>query len=647
MAPEPFQYTPLAPQELRLLRLRWNKQHDGSGADTNRIYTYPSAEGSIQCDIAAYSISDCPPYSALSYAWGQEDATEPLILNQRLIKIKRNLASFLRQAHPDIVRTLCRACFVLELGPCCCGRDSPPERLTREVGFIWIDALCINQDDVVEKTAQIGQMREIYARANRIIIWLGPLSSHSDMAMDLLADLAERRRSADYSPLHFSTEDIVALQCLQKRSWWRRVWVWQEATTPGVPEEFWCGDKRLDFDDAVDANNYIDWNLCNPKEPGGGLSLTKTIIYNSNLNRMKDLQRVRRGQPNPKTRYDLILDHFIGLEATDERDKILAFLPVYQDLTGEHHQPGTTTLRPPPVMNVDSNFASLLHQLVIYILETRSDFTILLYCTTATTIPTMVDHCVHKLPSWVPSFPASAYKDPRLVPGCKRYSAGGTRHDDIVPLFLDDAKTVLRLEGIQIDIVIDTHEPRFAKGETGFYNTELLSRFQRWLKSLAKWFIDTTTGEDFDPGVYGNIDAANHALNLVLTCDVKYGEGESEPASRGNSLALPFFEINKNAVHEAYLQVDENSSSMENKVTFELLTSSPYSLIFRTANGYLGNGGAPEKGDVVVVLLGLPIPLLMRRKAEGWIIVGVCFVAGIMDGEALKMGLATEVFEII
>jgi predicted AAA+ superfamily ATPase len=48
--------------------------------------------------------------------------------------------------------------------------------------IIWVDALCINQQDVNEKTRQVGMMGEIYRRCSRVYIWLGP---NDDAASDV------------------------------------------------------------------------------------------------------------------------------------------------------------------------------------------------------------------------------------------------------------------------------------------------------------------------------------------------------------------------------------------------------------------------------------------------------------------------------
>jgi hypothetical protein len=52
----------------------------------------------------------------------------------------------------------------------------------------WVDALCINQEDVAEKNCQVGMMGEIYAGAELVIAWLGSATEDSDLAMKLLEE---------------------------------------------------------------------------------------------------------------------------------------------------------------------------------------------------------------------------------------------------------------------------------------------------------------------------------------------------------------------------------------------------------------------------------------------------------------------------
>ncbi|KAF9872968.1 hypothetical protein CkaCkLH20_09478 [Colletotrichum karsti] len=99
------------------------------------------------------------PYAALSYAWGNDPDTECITVNGLPFMARKNLClslQRLRKEDEDIV--------------------------------IWVDSICINQDDMVEKGVQIAQMNMIYGGATLVTIWLGEESPSSGMAMSLLDD---------------------------------------------------------------------------------------------------------------------------------------------------------------------------------------------------------------------------------------------------------------------------------------------------------------------------------------------------------------------------------------------------------------------------------------------------------------------------
>lgn len=52
-----------------------------------------------------------------------------------------------------------------------------------EAGFTWIDALCINQNDLEEKNQQVPSMRYVYSFAKHVTAWLGEASADSNLAM--------------------------------------------------------------------------------------------------------------------------------------------------------------------------------------------------------------------------------------------------------------------------------------------------------------------------------------------------------------------------------------------------------------------------------------------------------------------------------
>jgi hypothetical protein len=87
-------------------------------------------------------------YHALSYVWGSKHATRPILLNGMMFPVTANLEGALRH-----LRELYRE-----------GR--------RDL-VLWVDALCINQDDVEERTEQVQLMGHIYAHCEEVIAYLG------------------------------------------------------------------------------------------------------------------------------------------------------------------------------------------------------------------------------------------------------------------------------------------------------------------------------------------------------------------------------------------------------------------------------------------------------------------------------------------
>jgi hypothetical protein len=59
--------------------------------------------------------------------------------------------------------------------------------------------------------------------------------------------------------------------------------------------------------------------------------------------------------------------------------------------------------------------------------------------------------------------------------------------------------------------------------------------------------------------------------------------------------------------------------------------------MFTTTAGFLGKGSSKaEPGDMVAILFGCRTPFIVRRDADHFILMGECFVHGLMDGEAIS-----------
>jgi hypothetical protein len=118
----------------------------------------------IRCELKSVKILDAngsatveSSFYALSYTWGKPDFCHTIICNGSDIKITPNLFDALRHL-----------------------------RLEKRSRTLWIDAICINQNNMDEKSIQVPLMKHIYSQATGVIIWLGLEDESTKQALDMI-----------------------------------------------------------------------------------------------------------------------------------------------------------------------------------------------------------------------------------------------------------------------------------------------------------------------------------------------------------------------------------------------------------------------------------------------------------------------------
>ncbi|KAG0652979.1 Heterokaryon incompatibility protein [Hyphodiscus hymeniophilus] len=128
-----------------------------------RLLTLTGGERSafVTCELKHYSLIDHPPYTSLSYCWGNPDITKTIIVNGVKFQATVNLESALRQLQAD--------------------------------GFtnMWVDAICINQNDREERSRQVLRMKRIYTEASDVVVWLGLETESSKATMSYIELLTQ------------------------------------------------------------------------------------------------------------------------------------------------------------------------------------------------------------------------------------------------------------------------------------------------------------------------------------------------------------------------------------------------------------------------------------------------------------------------
>ncbi|KAG8166202.1 hypothetical protein KVR01_004754 [Diaporthe batatas] len=211
-----------------------------STPDSTRVLVLFPAERTkddLRCHMDEIRLPDAENkgqgFTALSYVWGSDEAFHAIWFGNHLLRIRPNLDSALRNLR----------------------------RRDRSIR-LWVDAVCIDQSDLIERNHQVQQMRDIFSAASETVIYLGPqdggntgysawnfLERHSLWALDENRNV-DRNVAARLEKhlIHFRGElKDVELDVLS-RSWFRRLWVFQEAVV-SRSLSLQCGNRRISWDD--------------------------------------------------------------------------------------------------------------------------------------------------------------------------------------------------------------------------------------------------------------------------------------------------------------------------------------------------------------------------------------------------------------
>jgi hypothetical protein len=163
-----YQYTPLdsAGLQIRLLTLPFEikqvlgKRHDKplTGSLTNYYLPSPSLSRVERTKRS----SRLPIFCALSYVWGHGARPQEILIDGKSLPITANLYAALRDLQADAFGGAIQ---------------------------VWVDAICINQDDFAERSAQIRLMRDIYHLASDVKVWLGPRTDETTRCSIFIARL--------------------------------------------------------------------------------------------------------------------------------------------------------------------------------------------------------------------------------------------------------------------------------------------------------------------------------------------------------------------------------------------------------------------------------------------------------------------------
>jgi hypothetical protein len=565
-----YQYSPLsqARREIRLLHLIPGK---------------PFARIAVALETVVLKGLGNPYYEALSYTWGSAKNPAEILVERsfrRTIKVTRNLYEALQHLRrEDQTRTM------------------------------WVDAVCINQTDLEERSQQVAIMTEIYKSASQVLVWLGPEADNSDVAFRCLYTLNQhlavtnddRVISTDGDkiwadptvPLPFQEHEKVALAKLLARPWVSRVWVHQEAILGQERTIVICGTDVIPWSVLIDATSTLRW---------------KPLRFSESLQDLQNAIRQWRGFSTlPRHGFPDILDSLQFLrpcECSMPCDRVYAAFGLS----------GTSLVDMGIVPDYTKSVQEVFEQAAWWYIQSTGDVNIISYVANRNTLP--------NLPSWVPDWTAD------MVPfRLHRSNAGrGSKARYSRPSNGKLAVTGSILTHISQARPCGTH----LRTPTGLSRASAL--FAQFLVCLARDGLIIPTAENLSR--YTGIFWQNFFEDPKATTE-RPSRKLAEAVLR-RAFALP------DAADHEFSKVSLNSAA------FDAWWCCRQRCFFNGSKGEHGLGPATTRpGDVVAMILGADEAVTLRPLDNGYYhLVGPTWISGYMDGEALLGPLPHE-YEII
>ncbi|KAK4973391.1 hypothetical protein LTR42_005376 [Elasticomyces elasticus] len=291
-------YDNLSAGQFRLLRLFATEKHDD-----------------IRCCLRTFTAAspDCPSYRAVSYAWGARTSTTPICISSQGNALQRETTHECRLHSQNLFDLLNQL------------------RSEQSDCWLWIDALCINQDDNGERSQQVKLMGEIFRAANTVLIWLGPFTGlsnepyldHTGVAYDVKRMI--QRDHHTQKPLPYNEDfqypepppEMVEGQGICALPYWRRRWIVQElllarSVVLQVREKQFTMAALEEAVKLADAHTSGDRHICNKIASVQGSAAA--LLARHSLVRYEDQECQ---QP-----YDLVYAMHSLIEPKEHRDKL-------------------------------------------------------------------------------------------------------------------------------------------------------------------------------------------------------------------------------------------------------------------------------------------------------------------------------------
>lgn len=588
-------------------------------------------DGNIQCNLTTVSlaIQPIPCFNALSYVWGAATPRKAIRVNGMPTTVTANLELALRtlQGRPPSAN-LARAVI-----------DTP----------IWIDALCINQDDLEERGQQVSMMDVIYGAARLVLIFLGEGDSQTDWAIERLSDAEFQRGMHDLGVINLAnarrlTEDQIRVMYILahnviRRPWWSRMWVIQELVLASRDPIMICGNKDIQWTEYSDLYQI-----------GVGFCAMFALSFPE---RWKKICQTRRSYPpissaifdwrRTRDRYHgkgalqfiNIFPTLLKSQATDSRDLIYGCL----GLASHEDSCKIVVDYTRPVMDVFQDMAALIWTSTDQKALTKS----------VQRFSFNRDPNPPQYPSWVPDFRAQVLEESEWFTSSGLYAGPLSEEVRIwrsSNITLGGAGRVLKIQGVVMDSIgEECHVDRFyGSGVSSLEDSglDLLLRLEDMIVGGKGRHIDSRhplyTLRDLKA-----VETVPQILANFMDPGIQDGS-DADPIQMWDSL-LNLGRRQSCTTSQTYFNEPENGQEgLDADMLVPLLEALDRRIahrkVFLTNAGFAGVGTANlETGDVIILPCGASCLYLLRPLSSGYNMIGFAYVSGLWDLDRIDVAV--------
>jgi hypothetical protein len=570
--------------------------------------------------------------------------------------------------------------------------DNIKQRYNSRNFHIWIDAVCINQDDLDERAAQVSIMGQIYSKAFRVIIWLGNSLHKTNRALELIDALSQiseeqlalmKQHTLSLSKTYgigttsIRLSDWQVLGSFLGRTWFERVWTLQEYALPRHTIVL-CGTNRIPWLNVWKVSNMFQatgwYHVLHNLEPHAHPDTRETPMQSNyalkgsiwlhvfTMTNLRALLWPDEVENDIRTPLIVRIQPLKSRSATDNRDKVYGVLDAINRIFEKRPDIGSIIPNYRASNTVSAVFTDLSYRTILF----DQNLLVLSF------IHDEAFRAVHKLPSWALDLSRVGYPS-TLIRYPPSENSNSIRlptflyleHQYKLPIIINQFS--LCVQGIPVDHIIDhADEFRSVNGD----------QVSRWLKLatqlnnpyhshegptevLWRTLISNTAGANYPaPSSLGELFQVYLIALLLIGPNLRDACKGSAKWLQKSKDSLTLMESLKSTDPQGcFLNRDEFSKLIQSiletrsgadpkEIVVNILDRglkfepfiAEYSLVrclFLTKKKYLGLGAKSlQHGDEIWVLPRTQAPMILRRLPNGrHMVVGQAYVHGIMYGE--------------